>query len=138
VGPFSLAHGETITIVFATVAGYRLEGIQRSVRAARFCYQNNFQIPTPPPLPNMKVSNTLNKSVALEWDNKAETDGQFAGYKIWKSSQFKKLRWLDEGMRVVDLYQDQMSVGPRPTHLRKRVPTPRRDRTSPTHGGPGI
>jgi len=121
VGPFSLAHGETITIVFATVAGYRLEGIQRSVRAARFCYQNNFQIPTPPPLPNMKVSNTLNKSVALEWDNKAETDGQFAGYKIWKSSQFKKLRWLDEGMRVVDLYQDQMSVGPRPANFYKPV-----------------
>ncbi len=121
VGPFDLKKDSTITLVFATVAGYRLEGIQRSVRAARWCYQNDFQIPVTPPLPNMKVSNTLNKSVALEWDKVAENDAGFAGYKIWKSSQFKKLSWLSEGMRVVDLYQDQMSVGTRPTNLYKPV-----------------
>ena len=121
VGPFDLKKDSTITIVFATVAGYRLEGIQRAVRAARWAYENDYQIPKTPPLPNMKASNTLNKSVALEWDAAAETDAGFAGYKIWKSSQFKKLRWLDEGMRVVDYYQDQMTVGPRPANLYKPV-----------------
>ena len=121
VGPFDLKKDSTITLVWATVAGYRLEGIQHSVRAARWCYENDFQIPKPPPLPNMKVSNTLNKSVALEWDKVAETDAQFSGYKIWKSSQFKKLAWLDEGMRVVDRYQDQMTVGARPANLYKPV-----------------
>ena len=121
VGPFSLAHGETMTLVWATVAGYRVEGIERSVRAARFCYQNDFQIPTPPPMPNIKVSNTLSKSVAIEWDKAAESDAAFAGYKIWKSSQYKKLAWLNEGFRVVDQYEQQMTVGTRPASLYKPV-----------------
>jgi hypothetical protein len=121
VGPFSLPKDSSITIVYATVAGYRLEGIQKAVRAARYCYANNFVIPKPPPLPDMKVSNTLTKSVALEWNNVAETDAQFAGYKIWKSSQFKKINWLDQGMRVVDLYEQQMAVGTRPASLFKPV-----------------
>jgi hypothetical protein len=120
-GPFALAHGDTMTVVFATMAGYRLEGIQRSVRAARWCYENNFVIPKPPPVPNMKVSNTLNKSVAVEWDKVAESDNLFSGYKIWKSSAFKKLAWLNEGMRVVDLYEQQSTVGTRPANLYKPV-----------------
>jgi hypothetical protein len=121
VGPFDLKKDSSITLVFATMAGYRLEGIQRSVRAARWCYENDFQIPKPPPLPNMKVTNTLTKSVALEWDKVAESDPQFAGYKIWKSTQYKKLAWLDEGMRVVDRYEQQMTVGTRPASLYKPV-----------------
>ncbi len=121
VGPFSLKKDSTITIVYALVAGYRLEGIQRSVRAARYAYESNFVIPKPPPLPDMKVSNTLNKSVFLEWNKAAETDAEFAGYKIWKSSQFKKVNWLDEGMRVVDQYEQQMTVGPRPANVYKPV-----------------
>jgi hypothetical protein len=120
-GPFDLKKDSTITVVYATVAGYRLEGIQRSVRAARFAYANSFNVPKPPPLPDMKVSNTLNKSVALEWNNVAATDPEFAGYKIWKSSQFKKINYLDEGMRVVDQYEQQMTVGPRPSTLYKPV-----------------
>ena len=121
VGPFDLKKDSTITLVWATVAGYRLEGIQHSVRAARYAYESSFNIPKPPPLPDMKVSNTLNKSVILEWNKAAETDPEFAGYKIWKASQFKKLNWLDEGMRVVDRYQQQMTVGPRPADLYKPV-----------------
>jgi hypothetical protein len=122
VGPFDLKKDSTITLVFATVAGYRLEGIQRSVRAARFTYQSDFSIPKPPPLPDMRLSNTLNKTVAIEWNAAAETDGAFSGYKIWKSSQFKKLSWLAEGMRVVDLYQQQDAVATtRPANLYKPI-----------------
>jgi len=121
VGPFDLKKDSTITVVYALVAGYRLEGIQKSVRAARYAYENNFAIPKPPPLPDMKVSNTLNKSVALEWNKVAETDAEFAGYKIWKSSQFKKINWLDEGMRVVDQYEQQMTPGARPASVYKPV-----------------
>jgi len=121
VGPFDLKKDSTITIVYALVAGYRLEGIQRSVRAARYAYESNFNVPKPPPLPDMKVSNTLSTTVALEWTKVAENDAEFAGYKIWKSSQFKKLSWLSEGMRVVDLYEQQMAVGTRPASLYKPV-----------------
>ena len=104
-----------MTVVFATVAGYRLEGIQKAVRAARWAYAQDYVLPVLPSLPEMKVSNTLNKSTNIEWDAKAETDAAFAGYKVYRSAQYKKLNWLDEGMRVVDLYQEQMSVGTRPT-----------------------
>jgi hypothetical protein len=121
VGPVSLNVGESITIAFATVAGYRLEGIQRSVRAARFAYANSFAIPLPPPLPDMKVSNTLNKSTAIEWNKAAETDAEFQGYKVWRSAQYKKINYLDEGMRVVDLYHEQMTVGTRPASVYKPV-----------------
>ncbi len=121
IGPFSLAKDETMTLVFATVAGYRVEGIQKAVRAARWAYAQNYVIPVLPSLPDIKVSNTLTKSSRIEWDAKAETDAEFAGYKVWRSAQFKKLNWLDEGMRVVDLFHEQMTVGPRPTALYKPV-----------------
>jgi hypothetical protein len=121
IGPFSIKKDSTITLVFATVAGYRLEGIQKAVRAARWTYQQDFVIPQLPALPDMKVSNTLSKSTMIEWDNKAEADAEFAGYKIYRSSQFKKLNWLDEGMRVVDKYQEQMTVGARPASVYKPV-----------------
>lgn len=121
VGPFSLAPGESMTIVMATVAGYRLEGIQKAVRAARWAYSQNYNIPVLPPMPDMKVANTLTKSVAVEWDNRAESDAEFAGYKIYKSSQYLKKYFLQEGMRVVDRYQENMTPGPIPDALKKPV-----------------
>ncbi len=121
IGPFSLKKDSVMTVVFATVAGYRLEGIQKAVRAARWAYERDFVIPVLPPLPEMKVSNTLNKSTNVEWDARAETDTEFAGYKIYRSAQYKKLNWLDEGMRVVDRYQEQMTVGARPPSVYKPV-----------------
>jgi hypothetical protein len=121
VGPFSLAVGESMTIVMANVAGYRLEGIQKAVRAARWAYSQNYNIPVLPNLPDMKVTNTLEKSVAVEWDNRAETDAEFAGYKIYKSSMHLKKYFLEEGMRVVDRYQENMTPGPIPASLKKPV-----------------
>jgi hypothetical protein len=121
VGPFALRKDSTMTLVFATVAGYRLEGIQRSVRAARWCYESNFQILRPPPLPDMQVTPHPTKSIAIDWDNRAESDPQFAGYKIWRSSNSDTLNYLDEGMRIVDRYQEQMTPGARPAYVYKPV-----------------
>ena len=36
IGPFKLQKDSSVTIVLAMVAGYRLEGIQKAVRAARY------------------------------------------------------------------------------------------------------
>ena len=121
VGPFSIPKDSSITIVYATVAGYRLEGIQRSVRAARWAYEQNYNLPQLPPLPDVKVSNTLSKSVNVEWDTRAESDAGFAGYKVWKSSQHLKKSFLDEGMRIVDRYQEQMTLGTIPANLKKPI-----------------
>ena len=120
-GPFSLAPGESMVVTLATVAGYRLEGIQKAVRAARWAYAQNYALPVLPPLPDLKVTNTLTKSVAVEWDKRAETDAEFAGYKIYKSSQYLKKYFLTEGMRVSDRYQENMTPGPIPDNLKKPV-----------------
>jgi hypothetical protein len=121
VGPFSLAPGESMVITMATVAGFRLEGIQKAVRAARWAYAQNYVLPVLPPLPDMKVTNTLTKSVAVEWDKRAESEPGFAGYKIYKSSQYVKKYFLEDGMRVVDRYQENMTPGPIPASLKKPV-----------------
>ncbi len=121
VGPFSLAPGESMTIVMATVAGFRLEGIQKAVRAARWAYSQNYAIPALPPVPDIKVTNTLTKSVTVEWDKRAETEPGFAGYKIYKSSQFLKKYFLTDGMRDADRYQENMTPGPLTDTYRKPV-----------------
>jgi hypothetical protein len=109
IGPVSLEVGEEITLVYTIVSGYRLEGVQKALRAARYAYENDYVVPTPPPLPDMRVRNTLTKTVGVEWDNVAESDPNFAGYKIWKSSNHKRYNYLDDGMRIVDRYHEQMT-----------------------------
>ncbi|GJQ20175.1 MAG: hypothetical protein HBSIN02_05300 [Bacteroidia bacterium] len=129
IGPFQLNDGESMVVVLGLVGGYRLEGIQKAVRAARWAYQTNWmQSPTngrtspiPPYRPLMKVSNTLTKTVEIEWDNGAESRPGFAGYKIWKSSNFLKKKWLEEGHRLADRYQEQMVVGASKDSLKKPV-----------------
>ena len=110
-GPISLDVGEEATVVLLFGGGFRLEGLQRAMRAGRWAYEKDYVVPEPPPVPEMKISNSANATVNLEWDKRAETDAEFAGYKIWRSSQFKKYAWLENGMRLIDHYQEQMTVG---------------------------
>jgi hypothetical protein len=121
IGPFSLPKDSVMTIVFATVAGYRLEGIQKAVRAARWAYEHDYNLPQLPPLPEMKVRETATGTLAIEWDDRAEASPDFAGYKIWKATNTDTLNWLDAGMRIVDRYQEQMTPGARPAGLFKPV-----------------
>lgn len=121
IGPFSLKKDSVMTLVFATVAGYRLEGIQKAVRAARWTYQQDFNVPSLPPLPDMLVADLGGGIISVEWENGAETDPNLAGYKIWRASNTDTLTFLDEGMRVVDRYQEQMEPGLRPASVQKPV-----------------
>jgi hypothetical protein len=69
----------------------------------------------------VKVSNTLAKTVNVEWNNVAEADPEFAGYKVWKSSNFLKKKWLEEGIRLSDRYQEQMTPGENKDPFKKPV-----------------
>ena len=71
VGPFSLAPGESMTIVMATVAGYRLEGIQKAVRAARWAYSQNYNIPVLPPVARHKGHQHPDK-IGYAWSGTSE------------------------------------------------------------------
>jgi hypothetical protein len=107
-GPFSLDVNETMTIVFVDVGGYRLQGVQGALRAAEWAWTKDWNIfPELPAAPDIKVENTATGTVLVRWTDAANADG----YKVWKASQYKKLRYQDLGIRLVDRYQEQQTVG---------------------------
>ena len=133
IGPFSLKKDSVMTIVLATVAGYRLEGIQKAVRAARWAYEHDYVLPQLPPVPEMQVKSNADGTMAIEWDDRAEASADFAGYKVWKAANTDTLNWLDAGMRIVDRYQEQMTPGARPAEVFKSV-NPKFDAFAKTQG----
>ena len=131
VGPFSLNVGESITVVWVEGGGYRLEGVQRALMAARWAYQNAWDaapngykesvLPTPPPAPLVSVSGAPSGKTLIRWDSRAESDPLFAGYKIWRAQPFPKFKMIDGGMRGLDRYQEQMTPGTTDPTLLKPV-----------------
>ena len=111
IGPFNLDVNEEMTITFVLAAGFRMEGLQKAIRASRYAYQQSYQIPVTPPVPILHIASTTTPTAMIRWDKGAETDPNFAGYKIWKSASFNKYTYLDAGMRLIDHYQEQMVVG---------------------------
>lgn len=121
VGPFSLQAGESVTLVWAEAGGYRLQGIQNAIAAARWAFAQGYALPAAPSLPDMIVENTLTKSVKIRWDDRAETHPRFAGYKIYKASLARQIDWLATGMRGLDAYWMNTTPGPTPQHLLQPV-----------------
>lgn len=108
VGPFSLEVGETITIVCAEYAGYRLKGARNALAAARFTYESDYNVPTPPTMPRVAIEKDPVEPIpVVYWDNAAETDPDFAGYKVYKVSAFPKYDSNQFGIRFLDNYQHQ-------------------------------
>jgi hypothetical protein len=110
VGPFSLDVGETITVVLVEYAGHRLQGVRQTVKAARWAYENNWNVPEPPPKPSMdvqRVSVDKDYKIAVKWDDKAESDAQFAGYKVYRSTAYPKVDMTKYGLQLTSHYQEQ-------------------------------
>ncbi|MBI4428709.1 MAG: T9SS type A sorting domain-containing protein, partial [Ignavibacteriales bacterium] len=139
VGPFSLDVDSSITVVWVEGGGYRLEGVQQALYAARWAYQNAWGVapggyneavlPTPPPAPIISVSGAPTGKVRVRWDNGAESDPDFRGYKIWRAQPFPKFITLNGGMRGLDRYQEQMNLGETEATYLKPV-NPKFDATS--------
>lgn len=121
IGSFSLDAGESMTAVWAEAGGYRLQGVQNAIAAARWAFENGYAVPEPPAAPEMMVENTLSQSLRVRWDNKAETHADFAGYKIWKVSAAKPVQWLEEGMRGLDEYWRSTTPGSTSPDLLKPI-----------------
>jgi len=134
VGPFHLEVGESITVTLVTMGGYRLEGVQNALAAARWAYElraNDYAAFDAaiayPQVPEMRVDNTLTKSIKVRWDNKAEVTGtgsnaaNFAGYKIYKAGLAKQINFLETGMRGLDNYWQNMTPGATPANLLKPI-----------------
>jgi hypothetical protein len=90
-GPFTLAVGDTQEIVLGVVIG---QGSNRlsSISVLRFydqeaqqAYDLGFEVPSPPPAPNVTVSE-LDREVLVTWEKNAEnfeSSYQFEGYNIY-------------------------------------------------------
>ncbi|MCI0515125.1 T9SS type A sorting domain-containing protein, partial [candidate division KSB1 bacterium] len=95
--------------------GYRLKGVRNAVKAARYAYQNNWNVPVPPRMPEMKVSTaaytepgatTATIKPLVVWDKRAEVAADFAGYKIYRagSPEYNSAQF---GTRFLDRYHHQ-------------------------------
>jgi len=123
IGPFRLAVGEEITVYWVETGGYRMQGVINATQAARYMIENGLtSLDNYPAVPEMRVDNTLTKTTLVRWDNRAEAAGSnFAGYKIYKAALAKQVDWLTGGMRGMDRYWENMTVGATPTSLLQPV-----------------
>jgi len=114
VGPLRLEVGETITVVWVEYAGHRLKGLRQSLKAARWAYENNWNIPKPPPMPDLKVSPVQLASGGFNnkivWDKKAESDPNFAGYKIYRVSAYPTRDYRKLGVQFLSNYHHQTAA----------------------------
>jgi hypothetical protein len=110
IGPFSLDVGETITVVFIEYAGHRLQGVRDAVKTARWAYENNWNIPEPPPTPDISVQRTVvndDYKIAVKWDNLAETASDFAGYKVYRVTAYPLTDMTKYGVQLMDHFNEQ-------------------------------
>ena len=126
IGPFRLGVGETVVVTWVTAGGFRLQGVANAIATARWVYENktNAEYDLPfdyPAVPDMRVENTLAKTVKVRWDNRANTGPGFAGYKIYKAKLVKRVDFLATGMRGMDEYWRNMTPGPTPANLLKPI-----------------
>jgi len=125
VGPFKLNVGEKVTITWVEYQGYRLQGLANALGTARWVFQNkvgDYELPFDyPSVPDVKIDNTLAKSVRVRWDNRADAGPGFAGYKVYKTSLSQQVDWLKRGTRDMDEYWRNTTVGPPPDSLKKPV-----------------
>ncbi|MEK6570887.1 MAG: hypothetical protein AABZ61_05920, partial [Bacteroidota bacterium] len=81
---------------------------QSALRAADYAWQNNWNVfPQLSNTPDVKVENTQRGSINIRWTDSPTADG----FKVWKASQFKRLKYKDLGIRILDRYQEQKQVG---------------------------
>jgi hypothetical protein len=117
VGPISLEVGETVNLVLVEYAGFRLRGIRNARRTAQWVYDNDFSVPEPPPTPDMAIGPNTDVKIDIKWDDAAESDPNFAGYKVYRSALFPRVDSQEIGMRIVDAYHEQTVEEPTDAQL---------------------
>ena len=107
VGPFDLEVGETMNVVLVEYGGFRLQGVRKARKAGQWAYDNNWNVPEPPPTPDIRVDPNLDGNIEIRWDDGAETAADFAGYKVYRSTPFPKVDSQELGIRIADRYHEQ-------------------------------
>ena len=94
-GPWEINRDESVRVVTAILAGSGLEGAKNASRAARQAFEWGYNLPKPPPAPQMfedelKVTSDLRVRVYWENPNEGAVDpdlgvADFAGYRIYRA-----------------------------------------------------
>ena len=116
-GPFSMAVGDTVSVTVAQVKAVRADYLSSISllrfydRAAQFAFDQDFQLPSPPPAPGASAKG-LDEKVVLNWGD-VENDAtirsteeaysappgfEFQGYRVYQLP--RRNAALDEGERV--------------------------------------
>lgn len=106
-GPFNLPVGDTLSFRVGEVLGKGLSGLLNNVDRLDWLVKQDFNVPSPPPLPPLRVE-TKNHTVTLSWDALAGDKNPetyqdpyradsiavpFEGYRIYKSTQSATGPW---------------------------------------------
>lgn len=83
-GPFLMQPGEIDTLIVATVFGQSKEDLLLNVDNAIALYKLNFNVPKPPPQPQVTAI-AGDQKVVLRWGRESEKDPLFEGYRIYRS-----------------------------------------------------
>ena len=119
IGPFSLNVGESMTMTFIEMGGFRLQGLLNALAAGRYVYENGDAfLDNYPAVPDMRIDIRKPSTPVIRWDNRAEAGPNFAGYKIYKTSLAIPINWEKTGMRVIDDYWKNMTPGETPDNLK--------------------
>ena len=108
IGPFALEVGETMNVTLIEYGGFRLQGVRKARKAGQWAYDNNWNVPAPPPSPEMLVAPNVDGRIDIKWDDRAQTAADFAGYKVYRSTPFPNVDSQQLGsMRLADTYHLQ-------------------------------
>ena len=83
-GPFTLAPGETDTLIVCTVIGDNLLDLRKNADRAQKLYDSGWNLAIPPPEPIVQAE-AADGMVTLYWGRESETAPDFEGYRIYKS-----------------------------------------------------
>jgi len=112
-GPFTMQKGDTAEAVIALVDGTGADNLgsikvlKYNTTYAQFAFNNNFNLPAPPPNPKVSIS-ALDRQVVLNWggdgasvnaiENSNNNGFAFEGYNVWQLPS--QASTLDQGVRI--------------------------------------
>ena len=118
IGPFALEPGETIRIYFVRGSGFRMNGLRKTIKAARAVFESiqpdcSFNVPQSPPVPEIKVSGSKNVLPLIKWQDPGDM-GDYDGIKIYKSVAWPRFNPLYKGFPQHDTWWKTMDPANQP------------------------
>ncbi len=97
-GPFSLEVGETMRAYFVRGSGFRMQGLRKTIKAARAVYesidaQGNYNVPSGPPVPEIAVTASAAVKPVIKFADPDDL-GDADGIKIYRANVWPQFNSL--------------------------------------------